>query len=128
MTLEQFVILRRDELIEFFKVRYGFYWRRRVARHAQIHPRSFERFLTAPPLSLYRVLTRLEKWARSIGFTSKLDQEVQEAIRAHDAFTQEAANEIAQAEGKRNSGVSAGDEYDLSKIYAQLEAGMSAHE
>ncbi len=100
MTLEQFTILRRDELLTFFKARFGRRWRQTVERQADLHPRAFQRWTGAKPMSLYRQIHRLETWARSIGFVSATDAEVQARIEAQQRFKEAAEQEVAKAQAE----------------------------
>jgi hypothetical protein len=102
MTLEEFTHTRRDELVAFFKARFGKHWRQAVTRQAREHPRLFDRWPSAPPRSLYRPIYRLEKWARTIGFESALDDRVQERLRAYQAFKKAASQEVETVQRKRN--------------------------
>jgi hypothetical protein len=61
MTLTEFTGTRRDELLAFFKARFGKHWRQAVTSQAREHPRLFDRWPSAPPGSLYRSIHRLEK-------------------------------------------------------------------
>ena len=65
MTLEQFTILRKEELVVFFKARFGKHWRQIVARQTNLHPRAFQRWkgahaLPHHPLVLPIWVTRME--------------------------------------------------------------------
>lgn len=121
MTLEDFIILRRDELVAFFTARYGRYWRRPVARQTGEHPGTFYHWGTAPPRSLYRQIYRLEKWARTVGFTSPTDDQLQEKLRAYREFKQRAAEEIQKKRAERSS---AGEEPNLQQMALKMAEGF----
>ena len=121
MTLRDFTVARKEELIAFFKARFGPRWRRIVARQADMHPASFHRWKAAPPVSLYRQIDKLERWARSIGFQSAMDEDLRAAIGEHQRFREAAAEEVDKALGKRNNR-SSGDEDTKSR---QLRAAIS---
>src|SRR5260370_42408320 len=101
MTLETFTVRRRDELLEFFQVRFGPQWRQIVARQAGLHPRTFQYWKYAHATSLYRQLLKLEGWARSVGFQSPLDQEFQTRLETHQKFQEAAKEAIEEHESKR---------------------------
>jgi hypothetical protein len=124
MTLEKFTIMRRDELLTFFKERFGKHWRQIVARQTHMHPRSFQRWKDAPPLSLYRQIHKLETWARTIGFQAATDAEVQEALREHANFKQAAAQEVESANGKRCQPSPAGESLESHQIGVKIAEGM----
>jgi hypothetical protein len=124
VTLEQFTNFRRDELIAFFRVRFGRSWRQVVARQTNMHPRSFQRWNGAPPTSLYRQIHKLERWARSIGFQASTDAEVQAAIQAHERFKAEAAEAIESAKSKRNLASSTEQDPDSHQMAAQIAEAM----
>jgi hypothetical protein len=111
MTLEQFTTFRREELVAWFKARFGRRWRQAVSRQSGEHPRAFDRWPSAPPGSLYRQIDRLDRWARSIGFQSATDDRVQERLRAYEAFKKAAAQEVEIEQQKRDERSSA--EQDL---------------
>lgn len=123
MTLEEFTILRRDELVAFFKARFGYYWRRIVTRQAGLHPRSFQRFKSEPPLSLYRLINRLEKWARSIGFTSPVDEKVAARLIAHREFREAAQAEI-DAVRKRKELAREEEPWDRHEMHLRIIAAL----
>jgi len=101
MTLEEMTILRRDELLTFFKARYGSRWRQVVTNQVGLHPRSFQYWKYAKATSLYGQLIKLERWARTVGFQSALDETFQDRQGAHAAFKNDAAKAVSEAESKR---------------------------
>ncbi|HWX22697.1 MAG TPA: hypothetical protein VN578_22565 [Candidatus Binatia bacterium] len=125
MTLEQFIILRRNELVAFFKARFGRHWRQIVPRQANLNPRCFQRWKTVPPLSLCRRIHKLETWARSIGFQSATDEQVQQALREHRKFKEAAAREVEKAQTKRNEASPADGGWDWREFYAQKAVATS---
>jgi hypothetical protein len=124
MTLEAFTILRKGELVAFFKALYGRRWRCIVARQVDMHPRAFERWRAAPPVSLYRQIHKLEVWARSIGFKSATDSEVQAALREDQQFKETAACEVAEALSKRNKASDAGEDSGSHQLARQIREAM----
>ncbi len=125
MTLEEFTLLRRDELIAFFKARFGRRWRAMVTRQAGEHPRAFDRWRTRmPPFSLYRLINRLDKWARTIGFESATDDRVEARLRAYQAFQKAAAQQVESEQQKRNERYSACEGLDGDEIRARMAAAF----
>ena len=124
MTLGDFTILRRDELLAFFRARYGRRWRKIVARQANMHPRCFERWKGVPPLSIFRQILKLETWARSVGFNSATDAEVQAALREHKEFVKAAAQEVETAQSKRNDCLAGADDLEQHHIGLEIAAAM----
>jgi hypothetical protein len=124
MTLGDFTILRRDELLAFFRARYGRPWRKIVARQANMHPRCFERWKGVPPLSIFRQILRLEAWARSVGFSSATDVEVQAALREHKQFVEAAEQEVVTAQSKRNYRLSGAEDLEQHRIKLEMEAAI----
>lgn len=100
MTLQQFTILRRDELLSFFKARYGRSWQRLVTRQTNMNPRSFHRWKSAAPLSICRQIQKVEAFARTIGFESATDAEVQARLLQYEQFKQAAAEAIERGKQK----------------------------
>ena len=84
MTFLEFVCMRKRELARFCRARFGRRWRQTVTHQLGIHPRTFERWNHGEAVP--RHLGRVETWARSIGFTSPADAEIQAALRDHDRF------------------------------------------
>lgn len=124
MTLEEFTSLRRDELVAWFKARFGRHWRQIVARQSGEHPRAFDRWRSAPPGSLYRQIDRLDQWARSIGFRSATDDRVQERLRAYQVFKKAAAQEVEIEQQKRNERSSADQDLDRHQIAAKIAEAL----
>ena len=124
MTLEEFTNLRRDELVEWFKARFGRHWRQAVSRQSGEHPRAFDRWPSAPPGSLYRQIDRLDRWARSIGFESVLDERVQERLRAYQVLKKAAAQEIENEQLKRIERSSAERDLDRHQIDAKIAEAL----
>jgi hypothetical protein len=124
MTLEAFTILRKDELVAFFKALYGRRWRCIVARQVDMHPRAFERWRAAQPVSLYRQIHKLEVWARSIGFRSATDSEIQAALREDQQFKATAAQEVEKALSKRNKPPEAGEDSESHQLAQQIREAM----
>jgi hypothetical protein len=124
MTLEEFTILRRDELVAWFKARFGKHWRQIVTLQAREHPRLFDRWPSAPPGSLYRQIDRLDKWARSIGFQSPTDDRVQERLRVNQAFKKAAAHEVETEQWKRNERSSAEEALDSHQITVRIAEAL----
>ena len=124
MTLEEFTILRRDELVAFFKARFGRHWRQVVTRQAREHPRLFDRWPSAPPGSLYRQIDRLDRWARSVGFESPTDDRVQERLREYRAFENAAAHQVEIEQQKRNERPSADRGLDGHQMRAKITEAL----
>lgn len=124
MTLEEFTILRRDELVAWFKARFGKHWRQIVTLQAREHPRLFDRWPSAPPGSLYRQIDRLDKWARSIGFQSPTDDRVQERLRVYQAFKKAAAYQIEIEQEKRHERFRADEDLDLRQIGIKISEAL----
>ncbi len=124
MTLEEFTNLRRDELVAFFKARFGRHWRQIVVRQAGEHRRAFDRWRSAPAGSLYRQIYRLDKWARSIGFESALDERVQARLREYQAFQKAAARAVADEQAKRSERARADGDLDVHQIDQMIAEGL----
>jgi len=122
MTLEQFTISRRDELVAFFRARFGKPWRRLVANQAGMHPRFHDRWKGVPPLSLYRQIHKLETWARTIGFVSATDSEVQRNLKLNQEFKDAATREVAET--KRIRAELAEEERQSGQMREQITAAM----
>ena len=97
MTLLEFTAMRKRELLEFCKARFGRRWRRTVAHQLGIHPRTFQRWKSGKASSVPQHLHRFESWARSIGFNSPADADIHAALREHRRFKRAAAREQARA-------------------------------
>ena len=101
MTLDQFTTFRKKELLAFFKARYGRPWRRIVTQQSGLNPRTFDYWNRRAPLSLYRQVSKLETWARTVGFESPTDVAVQVALLRSERFKKTAAEEVALAKRKQ---------------------------
>ena len=84
MTLAIFATLRKQELFDFLRQRFGRSWRKVVTHQLGIHPRTFERWKCG--VSVPRHLARVEAWARLVGFVSPLDAEFCDAIAKYRNF------------------------------------------
>jgi hypothetical protein len=124
MKLEEFTILRRDELVEWFKARFGRHWRQIVTRQSGEHPRAFDRWRSTPPGSLYRQIDRLDRWARSIGFQSPTDDRVQERLLAYQAFKKAAEQQIGSEQDKRIDRSSADRDLDRRQIAMKIAEAL----
>lgn len=124
MTLEEFTYTRRDELVAFFKTRFGKHWRQIVARQAREHPRLFDRWPSAPPGALHRSIHRLEKWARTIGFESALDGRVEERLLAYQAFKKASSQEVETAKSKRKERSCDAENQDFHEIEVKLAEAL----
>jgi hypothetical protein len=102
MTIEEFAIQRYQELLAFFEARFGRrQWRQIVSQQVGLNPRTFQRWRTGRMVRRWRKLERLETWARSVGFSSAVDAEVQDSIRRLEEFQEAAAAQRDEEERKR---------------------------
>ena len=124
MTLEEFTILRRDELVAFFMARFGKQWRRAVTRQTGMNPRAFDRWWRVPPLSLYRQINRMDKWARTMGFESPTDDQVQQRLQEYKSFQKAAARAVKDAQQKRIEREAPAQKLDGHELAARIAAGM----
>jgi hypothetical protein len=122
MTLQDFTILRRDELVAFFRERFGKPWCKIVSIQAGMHPRWYDRWKGVSPLSLYRQINKLDTWARSIGFKPASDAEVERALQAHKDFKEAATRAIEET--KRTKAAEAEKERESRQMLAQIAAAM----
>jgi len=126
MTLEEFTIRRKEELVAFLKARFGRRWRCIAARQVNMHPRAIERWKAARPISLYRQIHKLETWARSLGFQSATDSEVHAALRADQQFKENAAQEIQKARSlSENTRSEASEAFDSHQLEAKIAEAMN---
>lgn len=125
MTLDEFIALRRDELVTFFRERFGKSWRQIVARQSNLHPRFFWRWKAAQPVVLCKRILILEKFARSIGFRAATDEKVESKLREHRTFKEAAEREVAEAQEKRNQASPATQERDRHYLDQRIAAMLS---
>jgi hypothetical protein len=122
MTLEEFTSLRQEELVAFFKARFGKHWRRVVATQAHMHPRWFERWKGLAPLSMYRQIHKLDVWARSIGFESATGAKVHASLRADREFKEAATQAIEEC--KRNQAELAREDSQLRQRASEIQEAI----
>ena len=120
MTLEEFTILRRDELVDFFRERFGKSWRQIVARQNELHPCSLWRWKAAQPAVMCRRILKLERWARSIGFRASTDERVESKLQEQRAFKEAASQEVQRAQEKRKQASLASREPDRLDLNRQI--------
>ena len=103
MTAKEFLELRRDELRDFFAGRFGYHWRNTVAHQTEVSARVFQKWYQLPPGSLFKLILRLEAYARSVGFESPADEPVRSAIEQREQLRQAAKAELARLQCERKA-------------------------
>lgn len=118
MTFASFTRMRKREIFEFLRRRYGRRWRQVVTHQLDIHPRTFERWKAGD--SVPRYLARVEAWARTVGFTSPTDDEVRAALTEYRGFRRSARRRFKKALSERNSPETPVKNNDLPALHAAL--------